>query len=175
MAGVQHRGVESWAPLQSPHAGSQQQILKLAHGWHVGNFNHPALRLWAGSSDFPHFGSSKALGKLVWLFLLLFWILVFSEYWVAFAFIYQSLYLPSLLSVDLTPTIFWVFPQRLLIPDLVILFWTLFIPSLSSRPFLQSVKMNLEHIPSFQLFLQFSVSCTLLCSIKLVNENSELH
>lgn len=138
-------------------AGSQQEILKLAHGWGVGNFNHPALSLWASSSDCPRFGRAKALAKLVWLFLLLLGILVFSEYCVVFAFIYQSLYLPSLLSGDWAPTIFWVFSQRLLIPDLI-LFWTVFILSLFSRPFLQSAKMNLEYNPSFQLCLQCTVS-----------------
>lgn len=124
--------------------------------WGTSIILHSA-QIWAGSSHFPHFGSSKALAKLAWLFLLLLGILVFSEYCVVFASIYQPLFPPWLLSVDWTPTIFWVFSQRLLIPDLFILFWTVFILSLFSRPFLL-VKMNLEYNPSFQLCLQFSVT-----------------
>lgn len=59
-------------------------MIKLAHGWHIRDFDQSAFNLWAGSSDFPHFGSSKALPKLDWLFMLLLEILVFSEYYAVF-------------------------------------------------------------------------------------------
>lgn len=60
-------------------------MIKLAHGWNIRDFDHSAFNLWAGFSDFPHFGSSKAVLKLVWLFMLLLEILVFSEYYVVFS------------------------------------------------------------------------------------------
>lgn len=191
-------------------------MIKLAHGWRIRDFDHSVLNLWAGPSDFPHFGSSKALAKLVWLFMLLFEILVPSEYYVVFTdaciaflvwgisserpslksltsryslwleqdqilFFYtsNSLYLPSVFSVDWTPPIFWVFSQRSFIPALIILFWTVFSPSCFPDHFSSLSRWVWIIIFLSSVFTAFPslVSrahlISLLCSIKITNENSD--